>query len=509
MTRESMTMRDHIPRIIRTVCICLMLFSTLSSPGYGQQIKTPSDPPVRNPMLPEDMALKQRLEQLRDQRTSVADAADMEEGFRKSVLKHLDAAIRNLESVESIRRQQDELAEFLSYAPQRLQQIRIQLDKTVSDGASLERDIADSSLKDAERRLAEVEAAYTAARSENAKWEEQLQQQEGFVKTLPQKIAVTRTRLQEVASQLVPPQTESADPLLKEAKTEELQSEKARLLSEISLYEKQVSANDILAPFYMAELDLAARKIALYETSLTLWRNRVQELRQESASQSLLDTERARQSIRKKPPIIEEQYDVNIRLGRQLEQLILEETQLQQRLDGMKELLSNLDADMSLARKRLEDMTITETMGLALREQRQSLPTPETYEADAVKYRLRLIEIQESRAEADRMHRRLLNVGKMVQEIVDSVGDLSGKKRETIASEVHELLLKRREIVDRLQTTSTRIIRILSHIDYTQQQILLKAEAFAEFLDRYLLWLRSSKPIRFKDVSNAWLRRII
>ncbi|MBW1783543.1 MAG: mechanosensitive ion channel [Deltaproteobacteria bacterium] len=491
--------------IFRILFFCPLLVLALTCPIFSQQAKPPSGTPPTDLMLEKDANLKDKLKQLRDQRTTIAGASDLEESLQKAALKHLDAAIQNLEAAEAAHRQKTELVKIIKYAPQRRQKIQVQLAKTLPDNAVLRKAIDKASLKDAERQMGEVEAALTGARAEHGKWEKRLQQQRGIIETLPKKIAEAKSRLKDIEGQLAAFPSEKADSLLGEATKEDLQSEKLRTGAEISLYERQLSTHETLVSLYMSELDLAAREIALQNNQFIIWRTRVQTLRRETAAKALLDAQKAKEKTSEQAPVIEAQYDLNIQLGRRLEQLTLEETRLQENLDQKKQLLSELKDDISLAHKRLEETDITETIGLALREQRQSLPTPETYESGAAKVRMRINEIQDARAEIDRMHRKLLNVEPLVQEIVDSVGYTSSRQKEQTTSEARKLLLKRREIVDRLQNTYMRIIKILRNIGYTEQQILMTSEAFADFLDRHLLWLRSSKPLGLQDTVDACL----
>ena len=90
-------------------------------------------------------------------------------------------------------------------------------------------------------------------------------------------------------------------------------------------------------------------------------------------------------------------------------------------------------------------------------------------------------------------------------EITRSLTFESAEQKEQIIPQLREVLKKRREIVDRLRTAYTRILRILRNMGYTQQQIFTKAETFAGFLDQHLLWLRTSKSINFIGVSDASL----
>ena len=81
-------------------------------------------------------------------------------------------------------------------------------------------------------------------------------------------------------------------------------------------------------------------------------------------------------------------------------------------------------------------------------------------------------------------------------------GHLPGDKLAQLKSDVRKLLTDRRVLVEKLQSGYLRYLGDLQNLEYTEQQLTVGAEAFAEFLDRHLLWIRSSKPLGFEDLKR-------
>jgi len=43
---------------------------------------------------------------------------------------------------------------------------------------------------------------------------------------------------------------------------------------------------------------------------------------------------------------------------------------------------------------------------------------------------------------------------------------------------------------------------LIQDIEFAEQQLVTTAEEFGELLDRHLLWIRSSKPVRLGDLQK-------
>jgi potassium efflux system protein len=71
-----------------------------------------------------------------------------------------------------------------------------------------------------------------------------------------------------------------------------------------------------------------------------------------------------------------------------------------------------------------------------------------------------------------------------------------------LSTKIRELLSKRIEIIEKLTSGYDRILKLQQDIEYGEQQLVSTAEAFGQFLDRYLLWIRSSKRLDSTDLLN-------
>ncbi|MHC4434523.1 MAG: mechanosensitive ion channel domain-containing protein, partial [Planctomycetota bacterium] len=152
---------------------------------------------------------------------------------------------------------------------------------------------------------------------------------------------------------------------------------------------------------------------------------------------------------------------------------------------------------------RVKTTVLTEAIGLALREQRESLPSLRGYRRDSAERQLKMSEIREAQFRVDRERRDLADLDAETGGVMQSLGPISEAELTPLRTRVRDLLGDRRELLEKLQTGYRRLFRNLQNLEFTEQQLVTKADEYAGFLDRHLLWIRSSKMIGPADLRNA------
>ena len=243
---------------------------------------------------------------------------------------------------------------------------------------------------------------------------------------------------------------------------------------------------------------------------LKSWQTQVQKRREQEAAQTREDAQEAIASVPLLPKMVQDQFAINIRLSSTLEQIALEETSLAGTYEEYQSRLKMLEAEFETAKKRVESAVLTEAVGLALRAQRLKLPSTDRYMADSDARKIKMSEISEKQIELDRLLRELSNPKALADRVIGSVGALSEADRTSLESKIQELLADRRDIIQKLNSGYERIFNLIQDIEFTEQTLVNTAEDFGDLLDRHLLWIRSSKPVRLGEiqklkVSLAWL----
>jgi potassium efflux system protein len=295
-------------------------------------------------------------------------------------------------------------------------------------------------------------------------------------------------------------------PLLTEARRLSLLAEQSKSQAEIKSYEQQLVQHEVLLSLFTAERDLAARSVASHEVLTKAWQAQAQKRRQLEAKQAREGAEQAKKRAFALPIAVQEQFDINIKLGEELERFTQEHTAVATRLQQKQAQLKELEAEFALARERVQTTVLTDAIGIALREQRKSLPDLKSYRWDSAQRQLKMTEVREAQLAIERKRSDLADLNTQTDRLIQSLGDVSESARAFLKTKVKTALSDRRDLLGKLQTGYRRYFKDLQNLEFTEQQLVTKANDYAGFLDGHLLWIRSAKilsPADLRDLPAA------
>ena len=450
------------------------------------------------------------VDSLKKKRAFVEKMKGLDETAKNGVLTSLDQAIQTLEQSKKYQQAAADLANRVREAPKRIQAIKAELTKPLPSSKSVIEQVSRLSANQIEQRLQQGEAELAEAKNTLNSTLEKLREQEASLKTLPETITQTKARLEELRSLASGTADQSDSSIVAEAQRSKLLAEQNMLQAEAALLQQRLAAHDSIAALLAAERDLAARKVSQMETAVGIYQERLQAIRQQEASEAREQAERAKEKAPQLPPPMKEQYDINIALSAKLEELAQQETLLAKKLEQTQNQLKELKVEFELARERVESLPLSGAVGLALLEQRKSLPSPSEYRANSVERQRQMAEIREAEIELESRQRSLLDLSAKEEKIVDTTPSLAPEEKTRFTAELREMLTTRQTLIEKLRSSYRRNFKLLRNVEFAEQQLMAETVAFAAFLDKHLLWIRSSKPLTIQDIRRlpdalAWL----
>jgi len=225
-------------------------------------------------------------------------------------------------------------------------------------------------------------------------------------------------------------------------------------------------------------------------------------MRQEQAAQARQDAEAAKKGAFASLEPIQKELDINVKLSQDLERLTKAQGALATRLESQKKRLQELEEEFALNRKRVETSVLTQALSLTLREQRQALPSLSQYRRDSMKRHQELAEVGEAEMDVEKQLRALTYVDAETDRIFRTLSPLPPRDAASAKGKIETLLLDRRGLLEKLDSSYRRYVKDLQTLEFTEQQMVLRASEYADFLDAHLLWIRSSRLIRGTDIAN-------
>jgi len=324
------------------------------------------------------------LDDLKDKRSRVESAGDLSETVKKNVLHNLDKAIRFREKETQLAEEANEIAQMVKSAPERIKEIEAELDRPPPEVQSIVTQASNMKPEELEQQIRKVEADFANAKTVLNEWNDILKEQQDRPAQLRQNGATAKQRLAEIESELKNESPPKTAPLEIETLKAALLAEQDKKQAEIKSFERQLLNYDALIALVNAERDLASRELIRQEELIKAWREHVQRSRQLEAKKERMEAEQAKNLAVDMPPVMQEALDINIKLGITPEEITAEESQITQQLETRQAQLKQLEEDFALAHDQVKYPIHTEAIGMALREQRQALPSIQNYHRESV-----------------------------------------------------------------------------------------------------------------------------
>ena len=487
----------------KSIPFLFILMALMSIPQLGlsqQQLATPAKQGDIN--IETKTSAKLSLDELNSMRAEVENSGELAEDAKKAVLSLVDRAISFLEREKSIQTEIANNKAQIKTAPERIQEIEAELDRPEAPLENIATTASNMNADQREIRLAQWETDLSDSTTILKDLTDRLNALKDRPSILQEEIAELKQRHSAIAEELKAPPAPDDSPLMVDARKAVLLAEQIKIQTEIESSENQLVNHGALMALLTAERDLATRTVARRQTLVKSWQTEVQRLRELEAKKERVVAEAAKKMAADMPPVVQKQYDVTIELGKRLEVVSAEEANISEQLTLKEERLKQLEEDYALAQEQVKYTMTSEAIGLALREQRRTLPSIENFQKESKQRRVQMGEIRAHLLDLDRQRRDLADLDQAVIDIMKSESDLPPSDLDLLKTELRQLLIERRELVKKLETGSQRLFKNLQRLDFIEQQIASNAQDVARFLDEHLLWIRSGKSIGSKDLQN-------
>ena len=492
-------MASNLKKVVFGVVITLVVWSTVAAQQTSPSQQTqPSQAEVT-------VGLPPKIDQLKALRAQAEAAKDLSESDRKNVLSSLDRGIHLLEETERLNAETQQFIEKIKNAPIRTKQIETQLKQKIpaSDQIVDPANASRMTNEELSQREREEIASLAAARESLKNLQDQIVELKGRPVQLQKESADATRRLQEARKELSADSAALNEPgMLAEARRTVLLAEHAMLKAEIHLYEQQLLNHGVFVSLLAAELDLAGVEVNRREVRTQAWQAIAQQRRQNEASQARKDAEASILSASDLPSVVKAQYDFNIKLAKDLERLTVEEAQAAQKLSELQSELKALEEEFAQIRQRVQGVSLSQTMGLTLRQRRLEFPGTQSYRRSSAQRQVIIDQVSDAQFIIDVKRQDLADIKAETERILQSLTANSETKAAEWQDRVQTLLLDRRDLLGTLQKTYRRYYQNLQSLEFTEQRMSSLIDEYIRFLDGHLLWIRSAKVIGPSNLST-------
>jgi potassium efflux system protein len=440
------------------------------------------------------------IEMLESRLDEVEASSDLDES-NKAIL--LDLYRKSISLIEQRRRFEEAAVQFVEAreaAPGQTAKVRREIERLESlPPPKLPDSLPRKALPDLEQQLLSEKADQTSLAAGLAELENRLD-------TLTQRAQQARTRLKEararqleIANELQSPAPDTQPPRISEARRWALRLEARALAAEIEKLDQELLGQPMRVELTGARRDRAMIELNRQQAYVELLESLVVERRRSEAESAQEATEETERQAFGKHPLVQELAQRNSELGKQLNQLALELEDITRDAHHAASEARRVRDNYRLARQKLEIAGLSEALGQALLEQRRGLPDSSDFKAAekqrqqwVVESSLRQIRNQQERA-------RLRDINAYLDELLSP---LSETWQVLLRDEVRELVELRRDLLDKAIAADDTYLQALGELDLAQRELSEAMNAYDDYLDARLLWVRTGEPPSWKMLES-------
>ncbi|MDC1286707.1 mechanosensitive ion channel [Gammaproteobacteria bacterium] len=359
--------------------------------------------------------------------------------------------------------------------------------------------LAKKSLPQLERQLLSEKANLSGLRAKLTESGALLEAQSLRAQQVRERLDQARLRQTEISEEIKVPTTPGQSQRLAEAKLWALQFETRTLAAETDMLNQELLSQPMRIELYSVQRANASREWDRQQRYVELIGALVGERRVSDAETAQLEAEAIERKTFGKHQFVQELAQNNTRLTEDLNQLAAQVDRISSDEAVVTDQTKHFSANFGLARQKLEIAGLSQALGQALLQQRNTLPRARDFRS-AEKQRQQLVvesSLRQIRHQQERA--RLADVDTYIDDIV---GSLSSSWQTWIRGEIRELALQRRDLLDKAIAADDRLLQALSELDFAQRELSKVVVDYNQFLDERLLWVRTGDSLSWEAMAS-------
>jgi len=342
-----------------------------------------------------------------------------------------------------------------------------------------------------EQQLISEKATLTGLRASLTESEALLEAQLLRSQQVRERLDQARRRQGEIAEAIKIPATSTESQRLQESRLWALQIETRTLAAEIEMLNQELLSQPMRVELHIAQRENASLEWDWQQKHVELIGVLVGDRRVNDAETAKQEAEAVERGTFGKHPLLQELAQSNTQLSADLKQLAAEVDEVSSDESVITDKIKRFSANFRLARQKLEIAGLSQALGEALLQQRNNLPRVKDFRS-AEQQRQQLVVDSSLRQIRNQQERARMSDIKAY--IDDSLAHLSGSWQAWIRVEIRELVLQRRDLLDKAIAADDSLLQALSELDFAQRELSKVVTDYNRFLDERLLWVRTGDP---------------
>ncbi len=445
-----------------------------------------------------DVAEQLTAEKLLERKKKITESQELSDEIKAKIGEVYDKAIAQLKSVAEFELKGQQYSQARKDIPGNLTKFK----ELLAAQAAAPEAGPETTLTQAEQTLVTARLNLEEAKKNIANLENEPKRRAERKTKIPEETSALQKMLDDIKSKLATVATEGQT-------IEMTQANRALLLAQQRACESQIATNTEELLFYDAAGDLltvrrdvAARQLVISGKTVEFWQQRVIDLRQKEAEAAEQEAIRAREKTRDAHPVIQAITQKNAELAQKQTELTIKVEEVTKyselinaRLAAVKKSFEEIKAKVDTAGK------VTDAMGMTLLGQREKLPD---IRVNQKQMRGRPSEISLSQFRGMEREKERSDLSDLTEEMEAVQAQLDPSvneaEREAIKKEAANYYESQRKMLKAITDLHWDYSVKLANLDTTERQYVNTVQAYADFIDANILWVKSSLVFSLSDL---------
>lgn len=369
----------------------------------------------------------------------------------------------------------------------------------------------DATSSEIEQRVADTEAALSAAQGELVTLQQDSANRSERRRQIPDLQAAARQRISDVDAELANLSTSTEPVELQEARRTVAIARKEAAQQELAAYDLQIQSYDIRGRILALNLDGATRRVEHLKREASTLRELLTTRRQDEALEA---ANRAREALLEANNAPEAIRDLAGQLAKDNTTLTLERTgpdgllaridKAGVRLTQVKDALTSLSTDFTALKAKVDAAGIGTGTGALLRNRQRDLPDARQLERNIRARQQEISTTQVDEIDCEEARRKLADLETLIQKSLQGLPeDTTDAQKTEFAKVLRALYTTQRDVLDDTIEDYQNYFATLIDLDAQEQRLAQQVDEFQHYITERILWLRSGDLIRLNDLETA------
>ncbi|MBT8429620.1 MAG: hypothetical protein KJN79_06870, partial [Gammaproteobacteria bacterium] len=462
-------------------------FLALGAPAFADDIE-PSEqaPPV------EENRTALSVEMVKGRAERIAASAGLDEVTRGALAQLYLQVIASLEAIAANRAAAERFESSIQSSRSDAVRLRAELAQKREQTHSKLPALGSLSLADAELKLQEAKAERAKVWAQLGNLRSRIDKEKERPAVINQLIDAAKRQIAEIESGSDQQAAGQALPEVTQARGWVNESRLEQFRSEILMLDQERASQPVRLESLRAQLDLTEINLADIQKKVVALEAAANQARLEETEQAKIKALAAEITAVGKHPLLIELAGRNRQLSEQIDALAgaienLEKEKNQHTVDAAAN-----EQRLEETRQKIDVAGVSQIMGQLLQEQRRSLPDINRLKKQRQARERKIAQTTLSKFLLEEERRQLRDLDTYVTKLSS---DTPPEDAEAIAGELNELAASRRLLVDKALKVERAYLQTMAELDFAQQRLTTSVERFNGFLDKRLLWVRSTEVV--------------